>query len=55
MYRLASRDPVALMTDGGVGDASGHWTVTFTSLKANDDPNGPKPPTTPWVIEFDVP
>jgi hypothetical protein len=43
------------MTDGGVGEASGHWRVTFTSLSATDDANGPKPPTTPWVVEFDVP
>ena len=46
---------IAVMTDGGVGDASGHWTVTFNGLTANDDPNNPKPPTTPWVVEFDVP
>jgi hypothetical protein len=45
---------IALMTDSGVGDASGHWTVTFTSLTPSDDSN-PKPPTTPWVVEFDVP
>lgn len=46
---------IALMTDGGVGDASGHWTVTFRSLISDDDPNGPKPATTPWVMDFDVP
>jgi hypothetical protein len=46
---------IALMTDGGVGDPSGHWTVTFTSLAPDDDPNGPKPPITPWIVEFDVP
>jgi hypothetical protein len=46
---------IALMTDGGAGDASGRWTVTFNALAANDDPNGPMPPTNPWVVEFDVP
>lgn len=46
---------IALMTDGGVGDASGQWTVTFVSLAADDDSNGAKPPTRPWVVEFDVP
>lgn len=57
-FVVSSLEPdgtIALMTDGGVGDASGHWTVTFTSLTANDDPNGPKPPTGPWVMDFDVP
>jgi hypothetical protein len=29
--------------------------VTFTSLSTSDDPNGLKAPTTPWVVEFDVP
>lgn len=52
---LEADGTIALMTDGGVGDASGHWTVTFTSLATNDDPNGPTGPTSPWVVEFDVP
>lgn len=46
---------IALMTDGGVGDASGHWMVTLTSLTTDDDPNGPNTASSPWVIEFDVP
>jgi hypothetical protein len=45
---------IALMTDGGVGDASGHWTVIFTSLSPSDEAN-PKPTTGPWIMEFDVP
>ena len=52
---LETDGSIALMTDGGVGDAAGHWTVTFNALTTNDDPNGPKPPTTSWVVEFDVP
>jgi hypothetical protein len=40
----------ALMTDGGVGEASGHWTVTFSSLDSDGQPN-----VGPWVMEFDVP
>ncbi len=46
---------IALMTDGGVGDASGHWMVTLTSLTIDDDPNSPNTARGPWVIEFDVP
>jgi hypothetical protein len=29
--------------------------VTFNALTTNGDPNGSKPPATPWVFEFDVP
>jgi hypothetical protein len=46
---------IALMTDGGVGDASGHWTVMFRSLSAFDDSNDSTPAIVPWVMEFDVP
>jgi hypothetical protein len=39
-----------ILTDGGVGDASGEWTVTITELVgAEDRLQGP------WVLRFDVP
>ena len=43
---------IALMTGGGLGDPSGHWTVAFSRLAADD---GSEPPVAPWVVEFDVP
>lgn len=39
---------IALVTDTGVEDPSGHWTVT---LQQAGDPG----PAGPWVLEFDVP
>lgn len=57
-FVVSSLEPdgtIALMTDGGTADASGHWTVTVTSLTDNDDPNAPRPPAAPWVMDFDVP
>ena len=47
---IESDGALALMTDGGVGGPSGHWTVTFTSLDPDDGPA-----VGPWVMEFDVP
>ena len=43
---------IALLTDGGVGDPSGAWTVTIDSVAS---PDGTTQPTGPWVIQFDVP
>lgn len=57
-FVVGSTEPdgaLALMTNGGVGEPSGHWTVTFSSLTTRDDANAPGSPTTPWVVEFDVP
>jgi hypothetical protein len=51
---IESDGAFALMTDGGVGDPSGHWTVTFTSLDSDDHPHA-GPPVGPWVMECDVP
>jgi hypothetical protein len=57
-FVVASFEPdgtIALMTDGGVGDASGHWTVTFTSLATTDELTGAAATGARWVMEFDVP
>jgi hypothetical protein len=47
-----------MVTEGSM-ETSGRWrasrTVRFNALTTYDDPNSPKPPTTPWVVEFDVP
>jgi hypothetical protein len=40
---------VALMTDGGDGNASGEWVVTLRGVDEPGVPNGP------WVLRFDVP
>jgi hypothetical protein len=55
-FVVASFEPngtIALMTDGGVDDASGAWTVTFRAARSKDDAS--VQPAGPWVIQFDVP
>lgn len=43
---------MAFMTDGGVPDASGEWTVTIKQLVGNGD----QPPLPgPWVLKFTAP
>jgi hypothetical protein len=41
---------IALMTDGGVDDASGEWTVTVDELAGGDDRLAG-----PWVLRFNAP
>jgi hypothetical protein len=38
------------MTDGGLGDASGSWTVVITELEGGDQRIAG-----PWAITFTVP
>lgn len=47
---LGSDGTIALVTDGGVGDASGEWTVTIDEL-AGGDARLPGP----WVLRFNAP
>ena len=47
---LGSDGTIALMTDGGVGDASGEWTVTVDELVGGDVRLAG-----PWVLRFDAP
>ncbi len=44
---------IAFMTDGGVGDASGEWTVTIDELigSGGDDARLPGP----WILRFSAP
>ena len=43
---------IAYMTDGGVDDASGAWTVTIDELVGG---NGDGRLQGPWVLEFEAP
>jgi hypothetical protein len=48
-FVVSSLEPdgsVALMTDGGVPDATGEWTITFDELVGDDRLAGP------WVLRF---
>ena len=42
---------LAFMTDGGVRDASGQWTVAVKELVGSGD----KRLSGPWVLEFSAP
>ena len=52
MSSVALEGTISLMTGAGVGDPSGHWTVSFSSA-GSPDPGAPA--QGPWVMEFDVP
>jgi hypothetical protein len=43
---------LAFMTDGGVANASGEWTVRIRELING---NGDERLTGPWVLKFDAP
>lgn len=47
---LEADGTIALMTDGGVADASGAWTVTVDELVGGDGRLAG-----PWVVEFEAP
>ena len=47
---LGSEGAIALLTDGGVGDASGEWTITIDHLVGGDVPLAG-----PWVLQFNAP
>ena len=50
-FVVASLEPdgtIALLTDGGIDDASGEWTITV------DDDGDARAPG-PWVLRFTVP
>lgn len=42
---------ITVLTDGGVSDTSGSWTVTVDELAGSGDFR----PSGPWVMEFDAP
>lgn len=53
-FVVSSREPdgsVVVLTDGGVPDASGAWTVTVEELVGPGDLR----PAGPWVMEFSAP
>ena len=53
MASLESDGTIALMTDAGVGSASGPWTVTFERIGTESGPTDLG--GGPWVVEFTAP